>query len=66
MKELRIGEKVYEPWVESMIVCVEDGKGCSDCIFSEDGSSCPTRVAEQYPCYHSDREDGKDVHYKKC
>lgn len=67
---MKVGEQYYVNWVGCTIKCVEDNnEGCSACIFSKvlsDGeSSCPERVYNQYPCYHSDREDGKDVHYVK-
>lgn len=66
--ELKIGEKVYEQWVQCDIVCVEDKPGCcgcTHCVFGLNGAACPERVATDYPCYHSDRSDGKDVHYER-
>ena len=57
-------EKYFTEFDGKKLQCVEDGEmcDCSDCVFF-DGCSCPTKVVDKYPCYHSDRSDGKDVHY---
>lgn len=65
---LKVGEITYDGWVDCRIKCVEDTPGtnsCSMCVFGEDGASCPERVYDLYPCYCSDRDDNKNVHYER-
>lgn len=69
--EYKIGEVFFDENLHANVRCVKDevkdgiNRGCSRCIFSEnylDGASCPRY---DHPCYHSDREDGQDVHFEK-
>ena len=66
--EYKIDEIFFDDELHANVRCVKDEEkksGCCRCIFSEnylDGSSCPRY---NHPCYHSDREDGQDVHFEK-
>lgn len=69
--EYKIGEVFYDAELHANVQCVKDEtkngclRGCSHCIYSEnyaEGASCPRY---DKPCYHSDREDGEDVHFEK-
>ena len=67
--EYKVGEVFYSPEVDGRVKCVEDanGQSCALCAFSEDracGASCPAKSYDWHPCYHSDREDGRDVHFE--
>lgn len=61
-----IGEIFRDPWSGKQLKCVEDsvfGGGCQECAFADGTSSCTEKVADMFPCYCADREDGKSVHY---
>lgn len=60
----KIGEVWYSDEVEAYVKCVHDEHAdCSDCVFSEDGWSCPPKCYNRHPCYHTDRNDSDDVHF---
>ena len=62
--EYRIGEVWLSDEIGSYVECVKDQKSsCEHCVFNEDGGSCPAKSYNWHPCYHSDREDGEDVHF---
>ena len=62
----KVGEVFYSHEVDAQVKCVEDvGTSCAHCVFNEEGESCPAKSYNWHPCYHSDREDGKDVHFVK-
>ena len=65
--EKRIGDVWFDSWItNSNVVCVEDDShsSCEDCAFNDCGGACDAKVYSCYPCYKSDRKDGKSVHYK--
>ena len=72
--EYKIGEVFFCDELHANVRCVKDEKkngcliSCSRCIYSEDymsGTSCPAKSYDGHPCYHSDREDGQDVHFER-
>ena len=69
--EYKVNEVFFDEGLHAKVRCVKDEvkngcvRSCSRCIYSEDylsGASCPRG---EHPCYHSDREDGQDVHFEK-
>lgn len=72
--EYKVGEVFFDEELHANVRCVKDEvkngclQSCSHCIFSENymaGAPCPPRSYNEHPCYHSEREDGQDVHFEK-
>ena len=63
--EYNVGDTFIDAELGLKVQCVEDGDmcTCSDCIYGFGDESCPERSYDNHPCYHSDRKDGKDVHF---
>ena len=65
--------KVGEVWLSDEVggyvkTVLDEHGSCEHCVFSEDqgcSASCPAKSYDWHPCYHSDREDDKDVHFVK-
>lgn len=65
--EYKVGEVWLSDEVGGYVKTVLDEHGsCEHCVFSEDqecSASCPAKSYNWHPCYHSEREDGKSVHF---
>lgn len=60
----KVNEVFYSEEANALVKCVKDcGTDCSDCVFNEEGSSCPPKSYNWHPCYHTDRGDEHDVHF---
>lgn len=66
--EYKLGEVWFSDEINRYVKTVRDEHGsCEHCEFSEDkacGASCPAKSYDWHPCYHSEREDGQDVHFE--
>ena len=67
----KIGEVFYDDELHANVRCVKDDVknscllSCSRCVYSEDYSDGASCLKYIHPCYHSDREDGQNVHFEK-
>lgn len=67
--EYKVGQVWFSDEFGGYVKTVLDENGsCSHCVFSEDkecGASCPAKSYNSHPCYCSEREDGKSVHFEE-
>ena len=61
-----VGNITYNDELGCWYRCVLSDEGCESCVFADNGSSCSEKEYDRHPCYHSDRNDNKDVIFVRC